>query len=491
MRLKVKFLMCSCLIFCLSGCNLNSHGLAEALYNQNYDGIAVAANAGANMDKVHIGGTSINPILYLWETSPRPIFIEQVLKNGANVNYADRNGNTLLMYASGYLSQDYGFESAYGNYSTLDYCKLFLQYGADVTQQNKKGWTALDYAVQLQGDNSTVELLLAHGAVVTPQVISNAFNATNDGYTDYKKIQLLVQQLEPSQVNTIITPILSAAIRGVDVDVQSLAPQSTTLSTDEKLQTLCYAVAFCNADTVQILLANNFGTIKSIDATGNTLLEIAAAHNNGNVLSLLLAQMEWNEDDCESALKQAINNNSTKTCCLLLNNGTPVTTGNVEQWEVFDNIMDGAAQNGNVEIIQMLIQHGYPVTSSTVWYAMKEAAMYGQSAVIQYWVSLGYDPDYNADNTNGDTSVLYDACWAEQFETVQYLLGIGCDVNAAQKVLPAAVGTGNIELVRLLLEHGAAVDETTVYEDGSEDFTAKEVAEQNGFGEIMALLKEH
>ena len=168
-----------------------------------------------------------------------------------------------------------------------------------------------------------------------------------------------------------------------------------------------------------------------------------------------------------------------------------MTTESVEQWEVFDNIMDCAAQNGNVEIIQMLIQHGYPVTSSTAWYAMKNAAMCGQTAVIQYWVSLGYNPDYNADNTNGDTSVLYDACLAEQLETVQYLLDIGCKVNAAWKCLPAAVETGNIELVRLLLKYGAAVDETTVYEDGSKDFTAKEVAEQNGFGEIMTLLEEH
>ena len=33
--------------------------------------------------------------------------------------------------------------------------------------------------------------------------------------------------------------------------------------------------------------------------------------------------------------------------------------------------------------------------------------------------------------------------------------------------------TGNIALVKLLLEHGAAVDETTVYDDGSAERTPK------------------
>ena len=74
---------------------------------------------------------------------------------------------------------------------------------------------------------------------------------------------------------------------------------------------------------------------------------------------------------------------------------------------------------------------------------------------------------------------------------MQYLLDIGCDVNAARKCLPMAVETGNIALVKLLLEHGAAVDETTVYDDGSAERTPKEGAELYGFGEILELLEQY
>jgi len=41
------------------------------------------------------------------------------------------------------------------------------------------------------------------------------------------------------------------------------------------------------------------------------------------------------------------------------------------------------------------------------------------------------------------------------------------------------------------LEHGAAVDETTVYDDGSAERTPKEGAELYGFGEILELLEQY
>lgn len=495
-RTMIQILVCCFGVLILGGCHVQlsdstteSKNLANALIHPNYDGIQAAAEAGADMDQVKIDGVSQNPILYLWNPSPRPLFIEQLLKNGSDANYADRNGNTLLMYASGYEPQKYGFLPGKGNYSSADYAELFLRYDADVSQQNKEGWTALDYAVQLDDDMAAMNLLLSYGAEVTPVVLSHALDFEG-AYTHYQRIHKLVALLDSSQTSTILTPIFDAAIRGDNATVQELATK-TDLSEAERLQTLCHAVAFCNADTVRLLLADGFGTIQTIDAADNTLLQIAAMQNNTDVMNFLLKQGSWDTESRDAALCTAIRNNSTEACRLLLDSGTPVITGTVSIWEVFDNIMDGASENGNVEITQMLIQHGYPVNETTAWYAMKNAARTGQTAIIQYWVSLGYDPDYHSDDTNGDSSVLQDACWAEQIETVQYLLDIGCDVNAAQRCLPMAVETGNIALVKLLLEHGAAVDESTVLDDGSAERTPKEGAELYGFGEILELLEQY
>lgn len=492
--------LCICVIVVLVGCyakpsesvnSLSAHHLEDAISQQNYDDIRFAAESGANMDQVVIDGVSYHPILYLWETSPRPLWIEQVLKNGSNVNYADAKGNTLLMYASGYQPQEYGFQSVSANYSTLDYCKLFLQYGADVSLQNEDGWTALDFAVQLHGDDETVDVLLQNGAAVTQQVLQNALSQ-EDSYTDYKKLHRLFTVADPATTARVaIAPILNAAICGENETVQQLSPKAASLSAEEKLQTLCYAAAFCESDTVNLLLSSGFGSLTSTDVLGNTLLELAAAQGNTKVLSSLLTQETWSTETYKSALQKAIDGSHTEVCQQLLNAGTPVISGTVDNWEVFNNIMDCAAENGNVEIIDLLVQYGYPVNETTAWYAMKNAARFGQIAVIQYFSKLGYDPDYNSENNSVDTSVLWDACWAEQIETVTYLLREGCNVNAAQKCLPAAVETGNLELVGLLLDHGADVNAATVYEDGSNSLTPQEVAEQHGFGEILTLLEHH
>lgn len=492
----ILIFVCCFGVLILSGCQVQlsdstteSKNLADALIHPNYDAIQEAAAEGANMNRIWVNGSFTSPILCVWQTTPRPLFLEQLLKNGSDVNYTDRNGNTLLMYASGYEPQKYGFLPGQSNYSSTDYAALFLQHGADVSQQNKKGWTALDYAVQLGDNMAAMNLLLSYGAEVTPAVLSHALDFEG-AYTHYQRIHKLVALLDSSQTSAILTPIFEAAIRGDNATVQELAAK-TDLSEAERLQTLCHAVAFCNADTVRLLLADGFGTIRSSDAADNTLLQIAAMQNNTDVMNFLLDQGAWDAESRDAALRTAIRNGCTEASQLLLDDGTPVITGAVSIWEVFDNIMDGASENGNVEITKMLIQHGYPVNETTAWYAMKNAARTGQTAIIQYWVSLGYDPDYHADDTNGDSSVLQDACWAEQIETVQYLLNIGCDVNAAQKCLPLAVETGNIALVKLLLEHGAAVNKTTVYSDGSSEYTPKEAAELYGFGEILDLLEQY
>lgn len=318
LRTMILIFVCCFGVSILSGCHvqpsdstIESKSLADALIYPNYDGIQAAAEAGADMNQVTIDGVSQNPILYLWMPSPSPRFIEQLLKNGSDANYSDQNGNTLLMYASGYEPQDYSFVAT--TFSVVDYCKLFLQYGADATRENEEGLTALDFAVRGFGTEEIVDLLLKHGAVVTPQVLRNAFYYS-DSYTDYAMLHRLFTSVEPSQADTIIPPVLVAAITGNSAAVQQYANNDPTLSEEEQLQTLCHAVAFCNADTVRLLLTDGFGTIQTIDAADNTLLQIAAMQNNTDVMNFLLNQGTWDIESRDAALRTAIRNDSTESC---------------------------------------------------------------------------------------------------------------------------------------------------------------------------------
>ena len=197
MRHLRYFLFFSGMLFLLTGCRPDyeqaldnmqaTQRLVSAVVHPNYDAIQEAATEGANMNRIWVNGAFTSPILCVWQTTPRPLFLEQMLKNGSDVNYADRNGNTLLMYASGYEPQKYGFLPGKGNYSSADYAKLFLRYDADVSQQNKEGWTALDYAVQLDDDMAAMNLLLSYGAEVTPVVLSHALDFEG-AYTHYQRL---------------------------------------------------------------------------------------------------------------------------------------------------------------------------------------------------------------------------------------------------------------------------------------------------------------
>ena len=115
MRHLRYFLFFSGMLFLLTGCRPDyeqaldnmqaTQRLVSAVVHPNYDAIQEAATEGANMNRIWVNGAFTSPILCVWQTTPRPLFLEQMLKNGSDVNYADRNGNTLLMYASGYEPQ--------------------------------------------------------------------------------------------------------------------------------------------------------------------------------------------------------------------------------------------------------------------------------------------------------------------------------------------------------------------------------------------------
>ena len=109
----------------------------QALRTMNLEEIKNAATKTENLNKVYIGSNVINPILYLWNIAPSDVFIETLLQYGANADYKNGEGQTLLMYATGLNSRTYGFYQPQKDRSSIDYAALFLVYGADVNARDK------------------------------------------------------------------------------------------------------------------------------------------------------------------------------------------------------------------------------------------------------------------------------------------------------------------------------------------------------------------
>ena len=111
MRHLRYFLFFSGMLFLLTGCRPDyeqaldnmqaTQRLVSTVVHPNYDAIQEAATEGANMNRIWVNGAFTSPILCVWQTTPRPLFLEQMLKNGSDVNYADRNVSEMLIEGSG------------------------------------------------------------------------------------------------------------------------------------------------------------------------------------------------------------------------------------------------------------------------------------------------------------------------------------------------------------------------------------------------------
>jgi uncharacterized protein len=86
-------------------------------------------------------------------------------------------------------------------------------------------------------------------------------------------------------------------------------------------------------------------------------------------------------------------------------------------------------------------------------------------------------------------TALLSAASGDKFDTMQALIAIGADVNAAygrgHRILATAAKKGNINAVRLLLKHGADVNARDRW-----DKTAFDYARKYRRTAVMALLEE-
>ena len=79
---------------------------------------------------------------------------EEAIKNGADVNAKDKEGNTALIDAAGSI-----------NKNNKEIVELLINSGADVNAKNNAGWTALMSAA-FEGNKEIVETLIKAGADV-------------------------------------------------------------------------------------------------------------------------------------------------------------------------------------------------------------------------------------------------------------------------------------------------------------------------------------
>lgn len=147
-----------------------------------------------------------------------------------------------------------------------------------------------------------------------------------------------------------------------------------------------------------------------------------------------------------------------------------------------------AAHDGKIDEVRQAIESGIDVHQADPQLALTAlhmAAYNGHSEIVR--LLLDQDVEVDPRDHEGKTPLIH-ACTGPFPETVQVLIDAGADVNARESTeaftpLMMGAGLGNLEVVKVLLEHDA--DKTLTDDDGE---TALDHARNSGHAEIVALL---
>ncbi len=276
--------------------------LINAAKNGNLEGVEAALNAGVDVNYADSDGYTALMWAAVYEHTE---MVRLLIEQGADVNRANNNGTTALMWAA-----------VYGH---TDIVRLLIEQGAEVNRANNYGSTALIWAALYERIN-TARVLIGHGARIptegdlqrfaqgvpdfpaalqrTRQALSAVFEGNELAYAaargDTKRVVVLLSTLPQAQPQSPQTKSLIAQLRKLLASYAILAPMippqiNINHPDSHGMTALHWAAAQGYNDIIKLLL--DFGAnINPQNAEGNTPLHLAARNGNLSVVKLLLAR---------------------------------------------------------------------------------------------------------------------------------------------------------------------------------------------------------
>ena len=365
----------------------------------------------------------------------------------------------------------------------IDTALLLLQHGADVNTLDKRGVNHLHLAIQ-GGRLDVVRLLLEHKADINLPDIDGDTPLTRASIVGEVEISRLLLQWGADihfRNELGISPLLGAARSGHRDLIQLLIDNGADVgSRDNSGRTSLYlASQNGHIKVAELLIQQGADVSAHEDGDSWTPLHLASQNGHVKVAELLIqhgADIGARDNDGSNPLHVAALHGRLDIVKLLLKSGADRNIRNHRD----KTPSDMASDNGNLDVVNFL--------SRSETFPDGVPAMSSVSPQNQHPVVLPGKPEES--ETSKNQSSLCAASESGQIDVVRFLLEQGSDVNETdslrQSALAVASINGNLQVAELLIEHGADVNSRD-----AGGLTPLHVASRNGHLDIVRLLLDH
>ena len=353
--------------------------------------------------------------------------------------------------------------------------KLLLECGANVDHENSSGWTALMKASET-GDSKLeiIDLLLAHDAQVDLQ--------SNEGYTalmvatqngQAKLATKLVREYRASvglkQKHSSWSALMEASESG-SVDIVKVLVEH---GADDLGWALILAILNKHNDIIELLL--KYGA-QLDDENWSLFLDqsplVVAVEKGDEIVKLLLEHGAKQGKD--QAITNAIFNKNAENVKILSEHGAQVDEGLSDPPPLVE-----AVQKGDADIVELLLEHG---AEQGLGWAIKEAIFNKNGEIIRILSEHGAV----VDEVDWSYPPLVEAVEKRNADVVKLLLEHGAKQGIDQ-AMTNAIFNKNSDIIKTLSEYGARV------QDNHWSFKSPLVlmAVEKGDADIVKLLLVH
>ncbi len=340
--------------------------------------------------------------------------------------------------------------------------ELLLQHGAEINAQDPEKQTPLALAT-IAGAKDVVAFLIKQGADVNTTNIRGNTPLICSTQASPEITQLLLESGAAAKINEAgyeaETALHFAAENSGIPTIELLLQHGANINARNRFgQTpLALATLKDRKDIVEFLITRG-ADVNTISTRGNTPL-IGASHSSPEITRLLLAARGT----------EMINHAGSDRMTAL----------------------HFAAENGAIETIELLLQHGADINARDQQgrTPLALAILQGREDIVAFLIKKG--ADVNTINVRGSTPLMLSMGISSSHDIIYSLLEAGAIINCADNYGSTALHSAvtmesDVQTIALLLQYKANVNAKN-----GDDQTPLELAIRWGRGKVIKLLKRH